>query len=533
MPTVGELMAEGLPSGAVVRSGYAGLSRNVTWAILVRTNGPDLAVLRGGELALLSFTAMAATPGLDAGRAVDALIRAGVSAIGYVGAGDRAAEDASRAADIPLIELPTGQPLRNLETIANRFLTERRHDAYTAAQRLYAELARLALDGASVERVLARLAERAECRCAVLDADLIPRASWPRLDADPAMADQIAGARRDVLTWLDRLGEIPAEPPTYSVSLDDAGAALIFAPLVHSGQLDGFLALWTRGAARESDVLAATRGASACAVALARERAAAEATDQLRGDFLAELRAADASEEQVLARARRLGFDLLRPHVPLALSPATPDRAREAIRVLSREAAVPIGPADRGDGTVLLFPVAAGDRLAAESEARDQALRLQRAIGSASSQPCVGVGRAGSGVVPLRQGLDEAEQALGLGRSLFGPGRLTHIVDLGVHRLLSPLVRGGDLAAFRREHLGALEEYDQQAGAELVHTLRSYFAARGSPTLTARALHLHRNSLLYRLQRIREIAGVDLDDPEARLRLEIALRSRDLLDAQT
>ena len=530
MPTVGELLAEGLPTGAVVRSGFAGLARNVSWAILVRTNGPDLAVLRGGELALVSFTAVAATPGLGVGRAVDALIQAGVSAIGYVGSGDHAAETAARAADIPLIELPPGQPLRNLEMVANRFLTERRHDAYTAAQRLYAELARLALDGASVERVLARLAERAECRCAVLNADLTPRASWPHLD--DATVGHLESLRRDVLGWVDSLGEIPAEPPTYSASLDDAGTALIFAPLVHSGQLDGFLALWTSGPARETDVLAATRGASACAVSMARERAAAEAADQLRGDFLSELRAADMSEEHVLARARRLGFDLLQPHVPLALSPATPDRAREAIRLLSREIAVPVGPADRGNGTVLLFPVGASDRMAVESEARENALKLQRAFGTVTVQPCVGMGRAGSGIAPLRQGLDEAEQALGLGRSLFGPGRLTHIVDLGVHRLLSPLVRGGDLAQFRREHLGALEEYDQQSGGELVQTLKAYFASRGSPTLTARALHLHRNSLLYRLQRIREIAGVDLDDPEARLRLEIALRSRDLLDAQ-
>jgi PucR family transcriptional regulator, purine catabolism regulatory protein len=531
VPTVGELLAEGLPSGAVVRSGFAGLARNVSWAIFVRTNGPDLAVLRGGELALVSFTAVAATAGLGVSRAVDALIQAGVSAICYVGQGDHAAETAARAADVPLIELPPGQTLRNLETVANRFLTERRHDAYTSAQRLYAELARLALDGASVERVLARLAERADCRAALLDADVSPRASWPHLDQQAA--DQLESLRPDVLAWVDRLGEIPAEPPTYSAALNDAGKALIFAPLVHSGQLDGFLCLWTVGPAREADVLAATRGASACAVALARERAAAEATDQLRGDFLSELRASEVSDEQVLARARRLGFDLSLPHVPLALSPATPDRAREAIRLIRREVAVPVGPADRGDGTVLLFPVAASDRLATESEARDQALKLQRAFGSVSAQPCVGVGRAGSGVLPLRQGLDEAEQALGLGRTLFGPGRLTHIVDLGVHRLLSPLVRGGDLAQFRREHLGALEEYDQQAGGELIKTLKAYFASRGSPTLTARALHLHRNSLLYRLQRIREIAGVDLDDPEARLRLEIALRSRDLLDAQS
>jgi hypothetical protein len=185
VPTVGELLAEGLPPGSVVRSGFAGLSRNVTWAILVRTTGPDLAVLRGGELALLSFTAVAATPGLGVTRAVEALVRAGVAGIGYVGAADESAEVVAGAADVPLIELPTGLTLRNLETVANRFLTERRHDAHMQAQRLYAELARSALDGASVERVLAQLAERAACRCAILDADLVPRTSWPRLEDDP------------------------------------------------------------------------------------------------------------------------------------------------------------------------------------------------------------------------------------------------------------------------------------------------------------------------------------------------------------
>jgi len=131
----------------------------------------------------------------------------------------------------------------------------------------------------------------------------------------------------------------------------------------------------------------------------------------------------------------------------------------------------------------------------------------------------------------LRRGLDEAEQALGLGRRLFGPGRVTHIADLGVHQLLAPLATSGGLAAFRSEHLGPLEAYDRESGADLVGTLRAFFAARSSPTLAAKQLHLHRNSLLYRLQRIRELTGLDFEDPETRLALEVALRARDLLDA--
>jgi DNA-binding PucR family transcriptional regulator len=65
----------------------------------------------------------------------------------------------------------------------------------------------------------------------------------------------------------------------------------------------------------------------------------------------------------------------------------------------------------------------------------------------------------------------------------------------------------------------------------LIGTLRTFFAARSSPTLAAKQLHLHRNSLLYRLQRIRELTGLDFEDPETRLALEVALRARDLLDA--
>ena len=56
--------------------------------------------------------------------------------------------------------------------------------------------------------------------------------------------------------------------------------------------------------------------------------------------------------------------------------------------------------------------------------------------------------------------------------------------------------------------LGPLREYDARRNAELIDTLRAYIDANFSITPAARALHVHNNTLLYRLERVRKLPGV-------------------------
>ena len=65
-----------------------------------------------------------------------------------------------------------------------------------------------------------------------------------------------------------------------------------------------------------------------------------------------------------------------------------------------------------------------------------------------------------------------------------------------------------------REWLGALIDYDASHGAQLVMTLSEYLDCGGNYDATARALSVHRNTLKYRLRRIREVSGHDLGLPE-------------------
>ena len=84
------------------------------------------------------------------------------------------------------------------------------------------------------------------------------------------------------------------------------------------------------------------------------------------------------------------------------------------------------------------------------------------------------------------------------------------------------------LVEFVNRHLGALVEHDRARGGNLIPTLKAYLEA-GEQQAAARRLRVHPNTLRYRLDRIREISGVDLEDPETRLNLAVALRVQALL----
>lgn len=85
------------------------------------------------------------------------------------------------------------------------------------------------------------------------------------------------------------------------------------------------------------------------------------------------------------------------------------------------------------------------------------------------------------------------------------------------------------LIDFYSRTLGPLLDYDMRQHADLIKTLEAFFACHGNLSQTAEMLIVHRNTLLYRMNRINEIAQIDLERPEIRLALHLALTIRRLL----
>jgi DNA-binding PucR family transcriptional regulator len=78
-------------------------------------------------------------------------------------------------------------------------------------------------------------------------------------------------------------------------------------------------------------------------------------------------------------------------------------------------------------------------------------------------------------------------------------------------------------AAYYVRLLEPLRRYDRDHNGDLVRTLATYLEWGGNAVRAAESLFLHRNSLRYRLARIRALLGMDPDDQEARLSLSVAL----------
>jgi DNA-binding PucR family transcriptional regulator len=93
-----------------------------------------------------------------------------------------------------------------------------------------------------------------------------------------------------------------------------------------------------------------------------------------------------------------------------------------------------------------------------------------------------------------------------------------------VYRILDGGDRRPEVGAYIVEWLGSLLTYDHEHGADLVKTLTRYLDSGGNYDQTARVLNIHRSTLRYRLGRIRELAGCDLQDVETRLNLHLATR---------
>ncbi len=115
----------------------------------------------------------------------------------------------------------------------------------------------------------------------------------------------------------------------------------------------------------------------------------------------------------------------------------------------------------------------------------------------------VGVGNYHPGLAGLRLSYNEAINAIELGTQMWGPDRIYRIDDFGV---VAPLLSGVDEKNiyFSRELLDRLGE-----NSEIIQTLEAFFNFDMSLTRTADALNIHRNTLVYRLDRIAETLGLD------------------------
>lgn len=152
--------------------------------------------------------------------------------------------------------------------------------------------------------------------------------------------------------------------------------------------------------------------------------------------------------------------------------------------------------------------------------------RLQNSPGSQPTHPTIGIGEQVTSLKNLQYSYQNAVRAL----------EYAHLTckdyfffrDFGIRRLVYSITNQDILQHVYRESIGILKLFDLENGTQLFETLKIYYRCSESILDTANAMFTHRNTINYRLKKIRTLLPQNLDDPEDALLLKMAFYLEDI-----
>ena len=286
---------------------------------------------------------------------------------------------------------------------------------------------------------------------------------------------------------------------------------------------------------------------------LGKERIRLETELGVRGDFVDDLVSGHyGSVELLLQRARYLGADLADGALVMVVDiddfarylerrrpkePAIQElkrRLADAVRLQTRQlfSNFLLGP--RSDNVILFLGSSEGE---SPDELPEKAQLLAKGIQRyvkgllPDLTVSVGIGRYKRDPALLPDAYSEAGVALEIGHRIHGPSSVSTFEGTGTYKLLFRVLQENpeELEAFYGETLEPVVHYDSRYGTELVQTLITYLGNDASTVRTAGDLFAHRHTIRYRLDRVSELTGLDVDKSEDRERLTLGIKAMQLL----
>ncbi|MEU8278907.1 PucR family transcriptional regulator [Microbispora bryophytorum] len=546
-----------VPLHLEILAGWNGLDRPVRWVAVSELEDPT-PFLEGGELVLT--TGMRLSAG-DAEPYVSRLVARGVAGLGFgVGLSHDAVPpafaEAAEAAGLPLVEVPRDTPFIAIGKAVSDLLAGEQYEEISRAFAAQGRLTRAALQREGPVAVVDRLAREIGGWALLLDpAGALRHAAGTtgrRAAGVHAGTDDkrgVAGdwARETARSLEPEIARLRSAPSLASLALSTPDEHVVVQPLGRRG----FFAV---GSPRPFSPIAYTivnAAGSLLTLALEQGREQRSAAAQVRSAVFRLLLAGEvrAAVETLAALGMRLPEE---PVTVLACDTPDPEALSEALTE-ALTGAVPgaaSGPrgAFTGVGTftapwegllVVLAPDAGADELVAlaaqhgrvgvsapgveiaRSEGRVDGRMESRveppaagAVTRSASRPNLDTGLDRGYEHDLDRAVDQARRAL---VSASPVARFSELAGRGLLSLLDPAAA----ASFAAAILAPLREYGSRA--DLVESLRAYLASNGHWDAAAQRLGVHRHTLRYRMKRVSELLGRDLDDPAVRAELWIAV----------
>jgi PucR family transcriptional regulator, purine catabolism regulatory protein len=277
-----------------------------------------------------------------------------------------------------------------------------------------------------------------------------------------------------------------------------------------------------------------------------RQNAVEEAETRMRSDFVWELANGELpSFDHAIGRAKSLGYNLKLPYVcivgfPENLKVLFQKRKQDydsfehwlmsmiryieeeilyAVQSLKREVMITY----QEEKLIIFFETPAEKK---NENANDFLDLVERRLRNLLPEVLMswGIGSYQEGISGFKETHQNAKVALEIGRRQKGPGHRVMFEDTRIDRVLLSLASNKDMKEVIMSTIEPLVQYDEQRNMNLIGTFIEYNRHHGNVSQTARALTLHRQSLLYRLRKIESLTGLSLVDPDDLFLLDLSIK---------
>lgn len=539
--TVEDIRKLALPLGTKVIVGEGMLNRPVSWTTVIYPN--DKIAHKSVQVNEIILLASPETSGARLTTDADVIRWASETSSAAVVLSDTPTPTAiaeAKAYGIPVLQLPPNTRARLVEKAIISLLVDRKVQIERRGTQIYRQLTQISSRNEGMPELIntmARLTNKSiviqDKRLRILHSSVQPEfvSYWEDVENFLKKLDNLP------IEYQDRHRVSEADDSVQMQSLSTPNIARLVAPIITSDIGRGYLSIIGRDTDLDDiDLLVAEHGAAACALEMAKQKAVSDTEKRLRGTFLDRLLIGDVSQQEAVRQGERFEHDMTQIHIAIVLSwhdktPNAPSNRRLETTintVINNQRVKALVWQRERENEVLVFhatdpdnPIDASSKLAEIFAAEMQRQYPQHKL-------AIGLGQPAREISQWRISYRDAVQALELAVRLQTDTPL-YIGDLGVYQLILSLSDRDKLLEFTERTLGALIDYDMRQHADLLKTLEAFFACHGNLSQTAEMLIVHRNTLLYRMNRINEIAGIDLNRPETRLALHLALTIRRLL----
>lgn len=536
--SVEEIRKLALPLSTHILSGEGLLNRSIAWTTVIHPED-DIASKSVQRRELILIAPLSNPPKAHSDTELihwSATVDA--AAVVFCGLVSTTALAEAKSYNLPVLSLSNDVRIRDVEKTIIGLLVNRKGQIERRGTQIYRQLTQISTRNEGMNELIAAMARLTKKTVIIQDKRL--------LAISHKLQPKLIGHWEDVEYFLKKQDNLPVElhdrhrvgdvdPPVLMQALPVSGVARLVAPIVTKNVGRGYLSIVGRESdLDEVDQLVCEHGAAACALEMAKQKAVNETEKRLRGTFLDRLLLGDVTQQEAIRQGERFNHNMTQTHVVTVLSWSGAEqpslRRLETLvnsTIAAQKASALVWTREKEGEVVVFHATDVADPI-------DSSLTLSNEFGQEvrrqypQHRATIGLGQVARDVNAWRSSYRDAVQANELAERLQTDIPL-FIGDLGVYQLILNLSDHERLSEFCERTLGRLTEYDVRQNADLIRTLEAFFNCHGNLSQTAESLIVHRNTLLYRMNRINEIAGIDLSRPETRLAIHLALTIRRLL----